>query len=111
IVAANRPEMNRTRLIYEYGANVYPAEKALEYGFVDGTGYSLNDALAMLAKEINIDDDYYQVVKMERKLTLSNLFKTDSPMMTGRVTHKLELPFDFDPKIMNQFLYLYMPGL
>ena len=111
IVTDNRPEMKKARLVNDYGANVFPAEKALEYGFIDGTGYSESDTLSMLAKEIGIEDDYYQVVKMQRKITLSNLFKTDSPMMTGKIVHKVELPFEFDTKIMNQFLYLYMPGL
>lgn len=110
VVSTSRPDVSRARLVNEYGAHVFPAEKAMELGFIDGTGYSLNEAITMLTKNIGIEDDYYQVVKMERKVSLSDLFKRDSPMMTGTVSHKLELSPEFDPRLMNQFLYLYLPS-
>lgn len=110
VVSSSRPDMSRTRLVNDYGANVFPAEKALELGFIDGSGYSLSETITHLANKIGIEDDYYQLVKMERKISLSELFKRDSPMMTGSVTHKLDLSPELDPRLMNQFLYLYLPS-
>lgn len=110
IITSNRPEVNRSRLINDYGARVFPAEKALDIGFIDGNGYSLNDTLRLLAKQIGIQDDYYQVIKMEKTISFGDLFRSDSTMMTGTVKHQLELPLELDYKQTNQFLYLYLPG-
>ncbi|MFQ5730135.1 MAG: S49 family peptidase [Waddliaceae bacterium] len=110
IVTSNRPKIKRDLLIDEYGAHVFPAPKALEYGLIDGIEHSLNDAIKLVAKEIDIEDKYYQVIKMDRKLWLSELLKDDSPMMTGELKHRLELTPELDSRLMNQFLYLYMPG-
>jgi protease-4 len=111
VITSNRTEISKSRLINDYGANVFSAEKAMEYGFIDGSGNTLNDTLTTLAKNIGIDDDYYQVIKMERKISLGDLFKGDSPMMSGIVKHKLEISPEFDSRLMNQFLYLYLPGM
>ena len=110
IVTSNRTEIKRDLLVDEYGAHVFPATKALEFGFIDDIGRSLNDTIKLVAKEIGIEDEYYQVIKMDRKLLLSELIKDDSPMMSGVIKHKLELTPELDPRLMNQFLYLYMPG-
>jgi len=110
VVSSNRTDVNRTRLVNEYGAHVFSPKKALEYGFIDGSGYSLSDTMKLLAKNIGIEDDYYQVVKMERKILFSELFKTDSPMMHGTVKHQFELIPGLDSRMLNQFLYLYLPN-
>jgi len=110
VVTSSRPDVSRARLVNELGAQVFPAVKAIELGLIDGAGYSLNEALTKLTNKIGIEDDYYQVVKMDRKVSLSDLFKRDSPMMTGTVNHKLELSPELDPRLMNQFLYLYLPS-
>lgn len=110
VVVENRPEIKRTDLVNDYGARVFPAEKALEYGFIDGIDYSINDAIEQLAKEIGIEDDYYQVVKLERKFTFPAFLREVSPMMTGMIKHRLELSPELDPNLMNKFLYLYLPN-
>lgn len=111
IIVSNRPEMSKARLISDYGARVYPADKAHEYGYIDAAGYSLGETITELAKQIGIHDDYYQVVKMDKKgFSLSSLFDTGAMMMSGKIKHQLELPVQFDPKFMSQFLYLYVPG-
>lgn len=110
IITSNRPEVNRSRLISDYGARVFPAEKAQDIGFIDGNGYTLGDTLRLLAKQIGIQDDYYQVIKMEKTISLGDFFRSDSTMMTGRVKHQLELPLELDSTQTSQFLYLYIPG-
>lgn len=110
VVTSNRKDMSKTRLINDYGANVFPAEKALDLGYIDGANHSLDDTIMLLAKSIGIEDDYYQVIKMDRKVSFADLFNRGSPMVTGKLNHKLELPNGFDAKLMNQFLYLYLPS-
>lgn len=111
IIVENRPEVSRNRLVNEYGANVFPASKAVDYGLIDGADSSLNDTIEQLARKIGIEDNYYQVVKMERKLWISQFFTEDSPLMTGVIKHNLELYAELDSKMTNQFLYLYLPNL
>ncbi|NGX41979.1 MAG: putative signal peptide peptidase SppA [Chlamydiae bacterium] len=110
LVVSNRPKVDKAKLIEEYGAHIFPAGKALDYGFIDHTDYSLNDTIKQVAKEIGIEDDYYQVVKLDRKISLADVFKDDSPMMAGTMRHQIDLSPELDPKLMNQFLYLYLPG-
>ncbi len=85
-------------------------DQALEKGFIDGTDVSLQDTIELLTKEIGIEDDFYQVVQMEAKLWVAQLFKSLSPLPTGTVKHQIELTPELDPKMMNKFLYLYLPG-
>lgn len=109
IVIESRPEMKRSRLVNEYGAHIFPASKALEFGFIDGAGYTYEQTLRLLAKEIGIDDQYYQVVSMERKFDFSDLFSNGSMLFHGKVKHQFDLSPEFDPNLMNKFLYLYLP--
>lgn len=109
IVVESRPNMKKARLVNEYGAHIFPASKAQEYGFIDGAGFTYEETLRQLAKEIGIEDDYYQVVKMERKLDFSDLFSNGSMLLQGKVKHQFDLSPEFDPSLMNKFLYLYLP--
>jgi protease-4 len=91
IVASNRPRINRDKLINEYGAQVFDAEKALEAGFIDATGASLSETLTLLASAIGVNDDQYQVIHMESKYWLSNLFTSRSPLFTGELKHEFKM--------------------
>ncbi len=109
IVTANRPLLDKEKLINDYGANIYPANLAKEYGYIDETGHTLNDTIKLLAEKIEIKDDYYQVVALESKSWISELFKAKLDLLSGRITHQLELTPDMHPKLMQQYLYLYRP--
>lgn len=111
IVAAHRPLLTPEKLRGEYGARVFPAKQAEEYGFSDGSNYSFNQALALLAKEIGIDDDMYQVIELEGSGWLASLLKgkVNLGLLTGDVRHRLSLPPQLNPEFMNQPLYLYRP--
>ncbi len=109
IVVEGRPDIKRARLVNEYGAHVFPAPKAQEFGFIDGSGYSYEQTVELLAKEIGIEDDYYQVVQMKRKIDLSDFFNTGTMLFNGKVQHQIDLAPYFDHHLMNKFLYLYMP--
>lgn len=91
IVASNRPHINRDKLIKEHGAQVFSSDKALEFGFIDATATSISDVIHLLALNIGISDDEYQVVQMESKNWFSNLVSSRSPLFTGEFKHELKL--------------------
>lgn len=107
VVAGNRPNLDKEKLIDVYGANVYPAAVAKEYGYIDEVGVSYNHALKQLAEKIGIEDSYYQVMELKSTNWISELFKGEFGLLHGRVTHQLELSPESNPKLQNQFLYLY----
>lgn len=109
IVTTNRPNLSKSKLVDVYGANVYPAQLAKEYGYVDETGTPYRDVLKLLAKQIGIEDDYYQVVELKTTTWLSELFSSKMDLLKGHVKHEIVLIPEWDPKLMNQFLYLYRP--
>lgn len=109
IVSANRPSLSKTKLVNDYGANIYPAALAKEYGYIDESGYNYSDTLKLLAKQIGIEDDYYQVIELHSTNWLSDLFSSEMNLLKGRMTHQIALTPETDPKLMNQFLYLYRP--
>jgi len=111
IVTANRPESNKEKLVQEYGAHVFPAAKAHEYGFIDGSGISRNETLKLLLKQLGIENNEYQVVQLESKSWFNSLFSAESPLRTGKVKHQLQLTSELDLSLMNKPLYLYQPGM
>lgn len=109
IVTENRPHLDKEKLIKDYGAQVFSAPRAQEYGFITASGSSLNGTLKLLLKEIGIEDDTYQVMELQKKTWYSELFKTEWSLLKGRITHQIELVPGLNQKVMSQFLYLYQP--
>jgi protease IV len=107
IVVEARPNLDKEKLINEYGANVYPAETAKSFGFIDESNSSQGEVLKDLAEKIGIHDEYYQVVTLESKNWFSELFSAESGLMKGRITHQLELPPEMHPNFSGKYLYLY----
>lgn len=109
IVVKGRPQMSKDKLINVYGAHVFPAPQAQEYGYIDVAGASREETLEALLKAIDIEDDFYQVVSLSQS-PWAALFKSESPLLSGKVTHNLNLhPTELHPEFMNQLLYLYRP--
>lgn len=108
-VTSNRPKMDKSKLIDVYGANIYPAITAKEYGYIDETGTNISAAIKQLAEKIGITDDYYQVIALESRSWLSQLFNSKLELLNGQVTHHLEISPEMNPKLMNHYLYLYRP--
>jgi protease-4 len=111
LVVQQRPQLDKQKLIEEYGAKVFPAEQAKEFGFIDESDLSYNETLKRLLKEIGIEDEYYQVIRLKSSTWLSSLLNSQSSLFTGKVMHQLQLTPDLEPALMNQFLYLYAPNL
>lgn len=110
IVTSNRPEMNKEKLISVYGAHVFPAAEAKEYGFIDGSGYSQSDVLKILEAKAGLEGQKYQVVELESKSFLSQLLKAESPLFTGKIKHEILLTPDLNASLNGKFLYLHTPG-
>lgn len=108
IVTTSRPQVNKTKLVDEYGAKVFNPVDAHEIGLVNSID-NYRSALKQLLKQISVEDDYYQVVELNRTTWYSELFSTKNPLFTGKVTHHIQLTPNLDPNLMNQFLYLYTP--
>lgn len=111
IVAQHRPEMNKEKLIENYGARIYPAKIAQEYGYIDASGVSIGEAIKELVKAAGIEDNNYQVIQLENKGWWKSLF-TDldkSPIFSGQVKHQISISPETDLLLQNRFLYLYIP--
>lgn len=109
IVVENRPQVDKDKLINVYGANIFNAIQAQEYGFINESGYSLESTLKALLKQVGILDDNYQVIEMQHKTWFTELFKTEWSLLKGKVTHHIQLTAELDSKLEGQFLYLYRP--
>lgn len=109
IVTSNRPRLDKTKLIQEYGARVFDPVTAQSYGYVDQIEATRDSTLLALLKEVNIDPSQpYQVVSLEPKSEwLSDLFnEKNSPLFTGKIEHTVDLG---QSKIKDQIAYLYSP--
>ncbi len=107
IVTHRRPELDKEKLINVYGASVYPAKIAKEYGYIDEHGYSLSDTIKLLAEKIGIHDDNYQLVELTSNSWVSELFDSRSTLFSGNITHQIELKGELPSELQNKFLYLY----
>jgi protease-4 len=109
VVTSNRHEIDKEKLIQDYGAQIYPSPEALSRGYIDVSDSSISQALKELLKQVGIEGDYYQVVKLENKQWWSSLFSSNSSLMKGTIKHQLQLSPELDPALHNKFLYLYRP--
>ncbi|MBM3184103.1 MAG: S49 family peptidase [Chlamydiae bacterium] len=108
IVTTARPKLSKEKLLQQYGAQVFDAKTAEEYGYVDQAGVNRNEALLALLQEAKIDPTKpYQVVQLEpRRNFFSEFVKGKAGFLNGKVEHSLDLG---QPKISGQFAYLYQP--
>lgn len=111
LVIKARPQMTKTRLMNEFGAQVYDPARAEQYGYIDDGKSSYSGALSALVKEAQIDEKY-QVVKLKvLHPVLPGLIERKSPIFTGKIKHELALPPELSSEFMNRPLYLYAPAL
>ncbi|MEX0961672.1 MAG: S49 family peptidase [Simkaniaceae bacterium] len=106
IVALSRPRLTKENLKEVYGANIYPAPLALEYGYIDDYQGDYAEALDELVKLAKIDGEYQVVSLKSQTPFLQDLIKEKSPLLTGKIKHEFfeETPFNKEP-----FLYLFKP--
>ena len=101
--------MDKTKLVKEFGAKVFPALQAKELGYIDESGISLSQAISLLAKQMGIEDENYRVVQMSKQTWISELFKSSFNFFQGTVKHQIQFSPEYDPQLINQFQYMYRP--
>lgn len=110
LVASNRPKLSKEKLIDEYGAKIFPAVEAQAFGYIDDAEANYTETLLSIVKAAGLEGQAYQVVQMENKNWLAELFKEESPLKTGIIKHQIQVSGSALPsELVNQFLYLYVP--
>lgn len=110
LLVASRSQLDRNLLEKEYGASVFPAPIAKDYGFVDKIVLTKEDVLQEIIKDLNLSRDHYQTIAMQPKTWLFSDFQKGLSFFNGGV--KLQhhfVNFPLDEQFMNKHLYLYGP--
>ena len=109
-VVANRPELSREALIKTYGARIFPAEEAQKFGYVDNAEQTWRGTLSALLEKLEIEDDKYQVIQLDKEKWIHQLFQSGSAIAKGVVEHKLVLGNEPTSDLKSPFLYHYNPN-
>lgn len=110
IVASERPNLTKEKLMTDFGARVFPAPIAQQNGYIDDADSNYRSTLKELLKKMGIEDDFYQVVQLQSKKWYAELFNSKSSLFNGIIKHQIDIPGDLDPNLRNQFLYMYLPS-
>jgi protease-4 len=108
LLTSNRPRLDKEKLVYEYGARLFPAAEAAEYGYIDEVGSSQAEVIQLLAEAQGIADKKFQVVAIKPRLWWNDYLEARLPILSGTVRHEICIP-GVEPKLNGQFLYMYRP--
>lgn len=111
IVTSARKELNKDKLINDYGAQVYIAKKAMQLGYIDVADSDYATSILELSQAANIPQDHpYQVVTLGPSHSfLADLTQGKSSLLNGKITHQLQLNSSMHSELSGKFLYLYQP--
>ncbi|MCK4934981.1 MAG: S49 family peptidase [Simkaniaceae bacterium] len=111
IITSNRPKVSKEKLVSIYGAQIFSPPAAEDIGFIDDGNSSYNQALTALTKTAGISsEEKYQVIELQiNKPLFADLIEGNSSLLSGRITHTLEMQQTLDPNLMNKVLFLYEP--
>lgn len=111
IMVTNRPQIDKTKLVQEYGAQVYLAEAAQKIGYVDGADSDYEASMQALVKAANIGaEERYQVVQLNTPPSfLATLIQSRFSLLKGKVTHVFQMG-PISSEMSGKILYLYAPG-
>ena len=99
LMVSNRPQIDKSKLVQEYGARSFIATEALEYGFIDEITHNFSSAVKKLADDLNLTKKDYQVVKLETHRWMGGFVGESSPLVSGALEHQIK----FDSK-NNSFI-------
>ena len=102
VVRENRPKLSEELLVDKYGAGLFPAYQAAEYGYIDHVDADLSMVIAAMAKEAGIEE-HYQVVQFETEGWFKQAFG-NSVFLSGKIKHELVTPHS------GTIDYLYTPS-
>lgn len=109
LVVAHRPQISKEALVSRYGAKVFPAPIAKEYGYIDEEGAKLHQVVDSLAQAAKIEDAHYQLIRLTDKGWWKGLFRSMQKGPQNRVVHTLSLSPIYDTLFRGEYLYLYAP--
>ena len=109
IVSDARPKLTKEKLINDYGAHIFAANKAEELGYIDASGMDYSRTLTDLVQAAQMDPQTrYQVVQLiPQHPFFSGLAQSLSPHKFLRAMG-LSSPAQ-DPSLSGKLLYLYQP--
>lgn len=110
-VVKNRPRLSKEKLIEEYGANVFIAKTAQEYGYVDEGDASYDSTLEALVAKAGIEEKTkYQVLQIEPyQSVLRDLAENKNSLLQGKIKHVFPTGTYTDSEMSGQLLYLFEP--
>lgn len=111
IVSMARPQLDKRKLVDEYGAQVYVAQDALKLGYIDAIDMDYNTALTALVQAANLGENAdYQVFEISPAHSfLASLTEGKSSLLKGKISHELTLEPLMSPELSGKFLYFYRP--
>lgn len=110
IVAANRPSLDKQKLIDVYGAQVYLAPTAMSLGYIDVSGATYFQTVKELVTISAIKDTPYQVIELRSQRNIISMLTENSfGLLSGKMKHELELGPQASPEFNGKLLYLYQP--
>lgn len=109
LVVAHRPQISQEALVSRYGAKVFPAPLAKEYGYIDEVGMRLQQTVADLARAAKIEEDHYQLIRLADKGWWKGLFRSIQNGTSNRMVHTFSLSPMHDTLFRGEYLYLYTP--
>ncbi|MBI2743807.1 MAG: S49 family peptidase [Chlamydiales bacterium] len=111
IVTEARPAINREKLVNEYGAHIFLADKAQELGYIDDANANYGKALSELVVAAGIKEkEPYQVFELQPKMNFfSSLTHGKFAFLTGKVKHVLQIGPNMTSEMSGKLLYLYQP--
>ncbi|MGE5196212.1 MAG: S49 family peptidase [Anaerolineae bacterium] len=112
VVVEARPRLSRAKLVEDYGAQVFTASQALDFGFIDNASSDYGSAMKALAKAANLPENQpYQVMELQTSHPfLFDLMQGKSPLFTGKVNHVFQMGPAMSSEMSGKFLYLYQPN-
>ncbi len=110
IVTDARTRMSREKLVNEYGAQVFLAKTAEQYGYIDNGDASYMLAVGELVKKASLEGHPYQVVTVGPcHPFFAELAEGKLGLLKGTLTHQIQIDPSIPPELQGKFLYLYQP--
>lgn len=106
IVAEARPKLTPKILETQVGARFFPAKEALDIGLIDRISSDKSAVFEELSKLAGVDPEKVIVVELEQKFWVSNFFRGRSDLLSGKMTHYLDINAKENSSLLNKILLL-----
>jgi signal peptide peptidase SppA len=111
VVTKGRKDLNKQKLIEEYGAQVYDAATAKKLGYTDVDDADYFQTMQALVGAANLSTAHYQVVQLSlAKTFLAELAKSHFSILSGKIHHTFQIGTYMRSDLSGKFLYLYEPS-